>query len=66
MHPPEIVVSALLDICSYLGQISLHVVLVLLVDDVDEFRQLYGMTPTDFRVRAIAGNPIEETDEIAD
>lgn len=30
------------------------------------FRQLYGMTPADFRVRAITGNPIEDTDEIAD
>jgi hypothetical protein len=32
--------KSLLDICSYLGEISLHVVLVLLVDDVDEFGHL--------------------------
>jgi AraC-like DNA-binding protein len=30
------------------------------------FRQLYGMTPSDFRARAINGNPIEETDDLAD
>ena len=56
----------LFDVGTYFCEVCLHVIFVFLVDDVDEFRQLYGMTPTDFRVRAIAGNPIEETDEIAD